>query len=163
VDALVSTSASSPTLPTNYTVKRRIGSFKTDGSSHIIPFTQNGDEFVWKTFIADVSNAATNNSNANTTMTIPTGVNVWWQGTVWGAYSTVASNICVYPPDAGSHAINSPIGWIPVTTGSSNASPGVYATIRSNTSGQIGVATGVAGSNYYIVTMGWIDRRGKDA
>src|SRR5579872_1429376 len=36
VDELCSTSATAPTFPTSYTKKRRIGSFKTDASSHII-------------------------------------------------------------------------------------------------------------------------------
>src|SRR6266851_926625 len=47
VDFLISTSASAPTMPANYTKKRRIGSFKTDGSGNIIAFTQVGDRFRW--------------------------------------------------------------------------------------------------------------------
>lgn len=47
VDALSSTSATSPTMPANYDRKRRIGSVLTDGSANIIPFKQTGDYFQW--------------------------------------------------------------------------------------------------------------------
>ena len=45
VDALLSTSFTAPTMPTNYTQKRLIGAVKTDGSANIIGFTQVGDYF----------------------------------------------------------------------------------------------------------------------
>ena len=43
VDALFSTSFSSPTMPTNYDYKRLIGWVLTDGSSNILGFRQHGD------------------------------------------------------------------------------------------------------------------------
>ena len=46
VDVLVSLSPTSPTLPASYTLFRRIGSMKTDGSAHWTKFVQNGDEFL---------------------------------------------------------------------------------------------------------------------
>ena len=55
VDELCSTSATAPPLPTNYTKKRRIGSFKTDGAAHILAFSQLGDEFIWATPVTDVN------------------------------------------------------------------------------------------------------------
>ena len=45
VDALFSTSFTSPTMPTNYDKKRLIGTVKTDGSANIISFQQVGDYF----------------------------------------------------------------------------------------------------------------------
>src|SRR5215475_1653183 len=53
VDVLISTSATTPTMPTNYTVKRRVGSIKTDATPNIITFNQNGDTFVWNTIVAE--------------------------------------------------------------------------------------------------------------
>src|SRR5260221_5524476 len=67
---LASTSASSPTLPAGYTLKRRIGSFRTDGSAHIIAFKQNGDEFIWSTVTLDVNGAATSTTAALNTLTV---------------------------------------------------------------------------------------------
>ena len=53
-DVLFSTSATAPTMPTNYDYKRRIGSFLTDASGNIIAFSKhavvvrNGDkDFAW--------------------------------------------------------------------------------------------------------------------
>lgn len=53
-DFLFSTSSTSPTMPTDYVNKRRIGAIKTDGSTNIIAFKQKGDAFYWGTPIQDV-------------------------------------------------------------------------------------------------------------
>ena len=45
VDHLVSASFTAPTMPANYTLKRLIGAFKTDGDTDIVPFRQSGDQF----------------------------------------------------------------------------------------------------------------------
>lgn len=45
VDYLCSLSATAPTMPTNYTLKRRIGSIRTNSSSQWATFTQLGDVF----------------------------------------------------------------------------------------------------------------------
>jgi hypothetical protein len=49
VDVLFSLSATAPTMPANYTKKRRIGSIKTDTSGNIFGFSQLGDQFLWTT------------------------------------------------------------------------------------------------------------------
>jgi hypothetical protein len=43
VDVLISLSATSPTLPTNYTLSRRIGAMRSDGSAKWMKFIQDGD------------------------------------------------------------------------------------------------------------------------
>jgi hypothetical protein len=52
------TVTSTPILPASYTVKRHVGSYKTDGSVHILPFTQTGRHVQWKTAVADISTQA---------------------------------------------------------------------------------------------------------
>ena len=47
VDFLFSVSATSPTMPTDYDFKRRIGAVLTDSSSNIIAYIQTGDIFKW--------------------------------------------------------------------------------------------------------------------
>ena len=54
VDVLFSTSASAPTMPTNYDFKRRIGSILRE-SATIIAFSQSGDEFLRNAAILDVT------------------------------------------------------------------------------------------------------------
>jgi hypothetical protein len=39
----------SPTLPSPYSGKRRIGSFRTNAASQVIEYVQHGDAFLWKT------------------------------------------------------------------------------------------------------------------
>src|SRR4029453_16515286 len=47
VDALLSINATTPTMPSGYDKKRRIGSIKTGSSGAIRAFDQLGDEFEW--------------------------------------------------------------------------------------------------------------------
>src|SRR5262249_31327116 len=82
VDELCSTSATAPTLPTNYTKKRRIGSFKTDASAHILAFTQYGAanrrQYLWVNQGTD-NNAVALNNGTNTSITlasVPAGIKV---------------------------------------------------------------------------------------
>src|SRR3990170_1911304 len=72
VDALFSLSASSPTMPTNYTEKRLIGSIIRSGGA-IVLFTQTGDRFVRS--VPSPDGAQTNPGTAATTVTlaVPTG------------------------------------------------------------------------------------------
>ena len=75
VDVLFSTSASAPTMPTNYTLKRLIGATLTDGSSHFTPFIgyQDGTQ-MWTTLTQDVNDATL--TTARKTYTVATLPNV---------------------------------------------------------------------------------------
>lgn len=67
----------SPTLPSGYSYKRRLGSVKTDGSAHLLSFTQDGDDFWWKVPVQDVSSGTLSTANRTlTTVSVPSGVNV---------------------------------------------------------------------------------------
>lgn len=74
VDYLLSTSATAPAMPSGYTEKRRIGSIKTDGSSHIIAFSQVGDWFYWAASKQDMTTPLTNNTDTLITLSVPTGI-----------------------------------------------------------------------------------------
>ena len=74
---LASASASAPTMPSGYTLKRLHWMFLTDGSSHIVGFTQIDDYCLWASAVVDVnatpiSNGVPNNYN----LSVPTGVRV---------------------------------------------------------------------------------------
>src|SRR5713226_6742389 len=74
---VASTSLASPAFPTGYTLKRRIGSFKTDASAHILGFKQLGDEFLLGISLHDVTLTNTFGLTAQLlTLTVPTGVQV---------------------------------------------------------------------------------------
>lgn len=159
---LASTSPSAPTMPSGYLYKRRIGSFKTDGSSHIITFTQVGEHFYWNTALFDKSNAAPSGSWELVTLTVPTGVKV---RPIFGIFgnSTDASNHFMSLNSGGS----TPTGNVTIiqntlTTGvsSSGSSVNCYYT---NTSAQIYFEGSSANMVYNIFTNGWIDDRGRNA
>jgi hypothetical protein len=73
VDVLFSLSPTAPTLPTHYTLFRRIGSIKTDASKHFIKYWQWGDVFLWDQVVFDM-NGVNLNSTQTITLTVPTGL-----------------------------------------------------------------------------------------
>jgi len=82
VDAIFSTDNSAPTLPTNYTVYRRIGAFLTDGSGNINGFWQVGDRFYWDSDpITDVSVTATPTNWNHIALTVPPLAGIYAFGT----------------------------------------------------------------------------------
>ena len=161
VDILISTSATSPTLPANYTKKRRIGSIKTDASSHILTFSQFGDEFLWGAVVQDVNNGSVGTTALMPTLTVPSGIKVYaeFYGVILNAGSAVAGLFT--SPDSPNNVANSPVGNYNVVGPSSSLSGSTQFNIRTNTSQQIRVVSNLASSNYYVVTIGWIDLRGK--
>lgn len=67
VDALFSTSATSPTMPTNYDKKRRIGWVLTNGSSNITAFYHaGGDHFEWDVPVSDMAGGTATTQTAIT-------------------------------------------------------------------------------------------------
>lgn len=77
VDILFSQSATAPTMPTNYTKKRRISYFMTTGAAQIIVWTQHGDEFIYLSPGSnplDVAEASPGTAALLATATCPNGV-----------------------------------------------------------------------------------------
>ena len=161
VDQLCSTSPTSPTLPTNYTKKRRIGSYKTNGSSQVIAFVQNYDTFLWAVGVRDVANQSQGTSGTLWTLaSIPTGVQV--QALV---------NVCFYVTGAASGAfVSSPL------VSDQAVLYGIVQNVRDNSAGSgacVGLppiltdtsarirARGGASGFLDVSTQGWVDSRGK--
>lgn len=75
VDVLFSASATSPTMPTNYDRKRRIGSI-VRASAAILPFYQVGKFFFWTSRSLDLNITSLSTAGALIPLTVPTGINV---------------------------------------------------------------------------------------
>lgn len=146
------------TLPSGYTLFRRIGSMKTNGSSQWTAFTQLGDEFLWVTPVSDVSGVSITTTPLTPTFSVPTGVNVWAKFTALIA-STASGYIYFYALDRGTQTASANNASL-VGIGASDQSAGDF-TIRVNTSAQIGAVASVAVGSYDVGTYGWIDTRGK--
>ena len=163
VDVLFSLSASAPTMPANYTYKRRIGSGLTSGAAQWIAFIQDGDLFQLLVPVLETTsvNPGTN-AVTQTLANVPTGVNVQALITLMstGGYVTYASDLAT--TDAAPSGSVAPLGQMGVAAGGAQ---GWQGTVRTNTSGQIRTRISVsgAGQQLFIVTNGWIDRRGRDS
>lgn len=82
VDFLFSTSATSPTMPSNYDFKRRIGACLTDSYSNITSYFQRGDRFMYADqAMYDVNNIDPGSGSwVNATVSCPLGVETGWYG-----------------------------------------------------------------------------------
>lgn len=164
VDVLLSTSATSPTLPTNYTKKRRIGAIRTDSSGNILAFVQIGNEFIWSTPVNDLAQTANPGTSAVLiAATVPAGVSV---------RAKIAFNVLRSPASGGIFGlVSSPL--VPDTApgatafnvlvnsqASSDALGGtIVAEIWTNTSRQYRyrLSASDANTNVTSVTLGWAD------
>jgi hypothetical protein len=160
VDVLISLSATTPTLPTNYTKQRRIGSIRTDATPNIISFVQVGDEFIWPTIFADVSGATTSTvSRTLYTLTVPTGVKV--NALVKVNYvSGSGGEFIATSPDETDQAAATPAQDIHLEVVGQNGI--MVRSIRTNTSAQVGGRSSVAGT-ISMGTYGFVDTRGRFA
>lgn len=168
VDALFSTSASSPTMPTNYDRKRRIGSIVRTGGA-IKAFVQDGDLFMWSTPVGDVSALDPGTSAVTRTLTLPTGVRI--RAKV--SYAMQASNTgmpgSLYLSDLSAAdtaaSISVMTGYQYTVIGSGLLVVGGVAEVMTNTSAQIRsrIQFSDASTTIFINTLGWVDTRGRDA
>lgn len=160
VDVLTSTSASSPTMPTNYDQKRRIGAMLTNGSAQWTQFSQIGDEFLWNTAAADATDVTVGTSAVSATVSVPTGLNVKARMRIAG-FNASAGVAFLY--SSLSESDQAATGY---NAQFNNRAAGAYgngtADIQTNTSSQIRVRTNTSSSFYSIATYGWLDRRGRD-
>lgn len=162
VDILFSTSATTPTMPSNYTKKRRIGSFYNDSGSTIRPFYQQGDYFHYQDSLVLLANSSTA-IDALTYVGVPTGVNVqpilsYWIG------SNTSDNTSLVFSDArpGDQSVYVYASWTAYS--SDEACGNMPGGIFTDTSGRIWVEffDGTAGTGaLYLDVNGWIDDRGR--
>jgi hypothetical protein len=160
VARLASASLGSPTLPAGYTLKRRIGSFRTNGSAQILAFVQEGDLFLWAVEVNDVAGASQATPSA-ITLSVPTGLSVeaLFNGinnsggdVRYLFYSALLANIAYATGHTNGQGVS----------GTGNGGSGQFR-VRTNTSGQIKFVANTAVNPLYVWTSGWIDRRGRDA
>lgn len=157
VDALLSLSATSPTMPTSYDRKRRIGSIIRSGGT-ILGFTQVGNQFTLTTN-ATVRNSTAPFPSGLLDLPVPTGIVVepclvaqQQQGTAGNCQTRYAS------------AGRGPVSYCVTTlTGEIDATV-INGGIFTNTSAQIqfevSLLLGTLNVNT-ITLVGWIDARGQ--
>ena len=161
-DFLCSLSFSAPALPTNYTKSRYIGGVRTDGSSNIISFTQDGDDFWWSTPSADIAAANPGTAAVTRTLTVPVGVRVKVYVFTGFSNSTV-STPTVYLSDLSNTDVAAALTGAVTFAVFDNERGGARAAVWTNTSAQIRsrLTNSASDLTLYITTLGWMDPRGK--
>jgi hypothetical protein len=164
VDALFSTSATAPTMPANYMLKRRIGSIVRAGGT-IQAFRQSGDHFRWDQASVDVNVNNPGTGAIARTLFVPAGIAVDADIVVEGANGT--SNqyfVLVTALDetdrAPSISDNQLVVGTDLNAGTRSASP---LRIKTNSSRQVRSRQSLSGAsdNFRIICFGYIDTRGR--
>ena len=162
-DVLLSLSATSPTMPSTYTLFRRIGAIYNNGSGHIAAFSQFGDEFRWSVQVTDLNTSSSSTTAALQTLTTPLGVKVRALMMIGTNQTGGVSILVTSPDDADTAPSGSGAGpWsVPPDTSGFVASHNI---IRTNTSSQVRLRASAASgfSNICFYTLGWIDDRGRN-
>jgi hypothetical protein len=154
-DVYFDTSVTAANKPASTTAFRRIGSFKTDGSSHILAFLQNGDKFQWGTIINE-----TPGSGAGPTLETLIGVPPGLVTTaILGVSMTTTSGLATM-------IVSTPgVATTPAAIGSNGTGLEVLGQVMvdTNASNQVNFTYTGAVTSSGASTIGWIDRRGRDA
>lgn len=160
--ATVITALQAETGGSSYTLARRIGSIVRAGAA-ILPFIQDGDEFMLVTPVLDVS--VTNLTTSRSTYALasmPTGLRM--QSRIRATTTHAAANAIwvgdLSETDAAPSVTASPLANMINQVGS--VSDGKDLAIMTDTSAQIGARSLASSTTLRIVTRGWLDRRGRD-
>lgn len=139
-DVYFDTSAAGANAPASTTAKRYIGSFKTDGSAHIIAFIQLGQMFFWTLPVNDISSGGSSTA-ALTAFTTPlgfitfpvlnlasaetgTGLTRIWSPLLGSSFSGSA-------PGIGNPTSTGTTGWPPISTNATNTSSQLYVQVTT--------------------------------
>ena len=165
-DVYFDTSVTAANKPVGTTYFRRLGSFLTDGSSHILAFVQDGSLFQWSTVTQDFSTSAPGTSAVTRALNVPLGVSVQailrasLQNTDVGSacfllFSDLATS------DVAPTAAMADYGNAQNAAGAL-ATEGGRIQIRTNTSQQVRYRVSYSSGNVAVTgnTVGWIDSRG---
>lgn len=165
VDVCISLSATSPNLtsgniPNNYTLFRRIGSMKTNGSSQWTKFVQVGDQFLWDVAVTDyAAGGSLGTSAATVTLTVPTGVKVVGliRSYLSGPVGTVVLISSFDESDQAPSGSNFNVGGMQTV----NQVAGMQLHVLTNTSAGVRIRSNTASTTAGISTFGWLDARGR--
>lgn len=148
----------------DYLYVRRIGSIIRSGGA-ILGFVQNGDEFLLKTWITDITATSMGTSAVTRTLTVPSGVKVdalLHVGT--GGASGADARGVLYSPDESDPTLSTNFN-IGSTGVSSTGTPQHWSSVRvrTNTSSQVvsKFYASAATTQLWITTRGWVDTRGR--
>lgn len=158
-DFLFSTSSTSPTMPTDYVNKRRIGAIKTDGSGNIVQFIQDSDRFYYVTPIFDVSTSTLGATSTNYILSVPPSticiINACALNASTSTYVYLRNpNTTDLAPAGNANPL------VTMVIGTNAYAAASNAQIKTNSSSQISARALTESTQLYISTLGYIDKRG---
>jgi hypothetical protein len=165
VDEICSTTIPA-SLPSGYTEQRRIGSFKTDASAHILQFSQVGDVFYWASPPVDIQSFSPGPTAANFQLSTPLGVATEaivglsiQTGTSVTNDSALLSSLAVGDTAPGYLGPNS----VSDLNNVANSVVGTQLQVMTNTASTIRgrMQNGGANSAIFVTTFGWRDFLGR--
>ena len=157
VDVMFSTTANRATLPTNYTLKARIGWVRRGTAANLV-FTQRGDFFTLTTPINDVA-ASKATSQAAVTLTVPPNAIALFRAGADMSTSVNANSALVFREIGEADTApalatgNISLGYWDLATGAS----GGHFAVRADGSSQIRHDADTAVGAFDISTYGWVD------
>jgi len=158
VDVLFSLSPTTPTMPTNYTVKRRIGAVFFRSAGGLMPFVQDGDEFMSE--ITEVFDSTIGVSATLVPMRSPTGVKCVALGRL-NVINTDTGVIKVSSPDEPDVAPVATYNTSPAFDAKGDTVNIFQIRHRTNTSSEVRFRASAASQDIAVYSRGWIDNRGR--
>lgn len=156
-DVYFDTSISAANAPSGTTAYRRIGSFKTNGSAQIIDFKQIGDEFIWRSGIADISTLLLSNTPAFFVISVPPDVQVIARVRLLFSNSATGTSLTVFSPEETTTPTSASMN-----TSSAGNNAWAELLIRTNTTQHIEAYSAQAANNSLTgYTIGYFDDRGR--
>lgn len=158
--AFFASTSLSPTLPTGYTLKRRIGSVKTNGSAQLVAFKQYGNRFYWVAPVSDYSTTPSDTA-AYMTLTVPTGLNIRPLTRGSYRYTGATNNVTFWSPavdDTAAVASNGCADAFIIGAGNDFSTFKIEAV--TDTSARVRYKGSAAAGTLAVVTTGWVDPLG---
>ncbi|UXS23110.1 hypothetical protein [Agrobacterium tumefaciens] len=152
-----------PNYPAGFTRYRRVGSPAIRVAGVLKPFSQNGNEVLWKTAVGDVVDSSPGTAAKTRTLTVPIGIPVDAKIRVLSVGVNQNFRAVVSSLDQNDEAVGPNANAGGVASGGSNGQVAGSMTVRTNASGQIrSRGESASGCELYITTEGYIDRRGQN-
>lgn len=153
-----------PTLPSGYTLRRRVWSAKTaTGAATLIDYSQFGDECLWLAPPPDIAVVNQGTTAILYTLSTPLGVktNALLRGKTESA--SIGINVLINSPDETSIAGGSLSGGNINGNTNNTAAIVVSLNVRTNTNSQVRAVAAAASTSLTFSTVGYIDARGRFA
>ena len=155
VDAVFTLAGNAPTLPSGYTLSRRLTSMKTDASGNWLRFYNVGREFIWDVPAVD-ANVGSGTPAGLQALTVPPGVSVLAHMNLNYRSTSVGSTVLVHSPLTNNQALGT--GNVTSATQVANLDNYSQISVVTDTSRQVRLVSNGAGTvTWALATTGWTE------